>query len=405
MSNNIFEVLTQRGYTEQLTHLDEIRDILNNKSISFYIGFDPTADSLHVGHFISLMVASHMQKAGHRPIILIGGGTATIGDPSGKTDMRRMMSREEIDHNVECFKKQISRFLSFEGENAAIIVNNADWLLDLKFINFAREIGSLFSINKMLAAECYKQRMERGLTFFELSYMLMQSYDFLYLHDKYGCKLQMGGNDQWSNILGGVDLIRRIGHSDSYGLTFKLLTTKEGKKMGKTEKGALWLDANKTSPYEFYQYWRNIDDADVKNVLSLLTFLPMEKVEELSSLKDEKINEAKKVAAYEITKLIHGEEEAKKAEEASNALFEGQGSIENMPSAEIDNNISILDAIITVGFAPSKGQARQLINQGGITLNNEKVSDTNYILSDSDFTEGYAILKKGKKSYYKLIKK
>ena len=405
MSNNIFEVLTQRGYTEQLTHPDEIRDILNNKSISFYIGFDPTADSLHVGHFISLMVASHMQKAGHRPIILIGGGTATIGDPSGKTDMRRMMSREEIDHNVECFKKQISRFLSFEGENAAIIVNNADWLLDLKFINFAREIGSLFSINKMLAAECYKQRMERGLTFFELSYMLMQSYDFLYLHDKYGCKLQMGGNDQWSNILGGVDLIRRIGHSDSYGLTFKLLTTKEGKKMGKTEKGALWLDSTKTSPYEFYQYWRNIDDADVKNVLSLLTFLPMEKVEELSSLKDEKINEAKKVAAYEITKLIHGEEEAKKAEEASNALFEGQGSIENMPSAEIDNNISILDAIITVGFAPSKGQARQLINQGGITLNNEKVSDTNYILSDSDFTEGYAILKKGKKSYYKLIKK
>ena len=405
MSNNIFEVLTQRGYTEQLTHPDEIRDILNNKSISFYIGFDPTADSLHVGHFISLMVASHMQKAGHRPIILIGGGTATIGDPSGKTDMRRMMSREEIDHNVECFKKQISRFLSFEGENSAIIVNNADWLLDLKFINFAREIGSLFSINKMLAAECYKQRMERGLTFFELSYMLMQSYDFLYLHDKYGCKLQMGGNDQWSNILGGVDLIRRIGHSDSYGLTFKLLTTKEGKKMGKTEKGALWLDANKTSPYEFYQYWRNIDDADVKTVLSLLTFLPMEKVEELSSLKDEKINEAKKVAAYEITKLIHGEEEAKKAEEASNALFEGQGSIENMPSAEIDNNISILDAIITVGFAPSKGQARQLINQGGITLNNEKVSDTNYILSDSDFAEGYAILKKGKKSYYKLIKK
>ena len=405
MSNNIFEVLTQRGYTEQLTHPDEIRDILNNKSISFYIGFDPTADSLHVGHFISLMVASHMQKAGHRPIILIGGGTATIGDPSGKTDMRRMMSREEIDHNVECFKKQISRFLSFEGENAAIIVNNADWLLDLKFINFAREIGSLFSINKMLAAECYKQRMERGLTFFELSYMLMQSYDFLYLHDKYGCKLQMGGNDQWSNILGGVDLIRRIGHSDSYGLTFKLLTTKEGKKMGKTEKGALWLDANKTSPYEFYQYWRNIDDADVKNVLSLLTFLPMEKVEELSSLKDEKINEAKKVAAFEITKLIHGEEKKKKAEEASNALFEGQGSIENMPSAEIDNNISILDAIITVGFAPSKGQARQLINQGGITLNNEKVSDTNYILSDSDFTEGYAILKKGKKSYYKLIKK
>ena len=402
--SNIFEELTQRGYTEQLTHPEEIKNLLDNESISFYIGFDPTADSLHVGHFISLMVASHMQKAGHRPIILIGGGTATIGDPSGKTDMRRMMSREEIDHNVECFKKQIAKFLSFEGENAAIIVNNADWLLDLKFINFAREIGSLFSINKMLAAECYKQRMERGLTFFEHSYMLMQSYDFLYLHDKYGCKLQMGGNDQWSNILGGVDLIRRIGHSDSYGLTFKLLTTKEGKKMGKTEKGALWLDATKTSPYDFYQYWRNIDDADVKTVLSLLTFLPMEKVEELSNLKDEKINEAKKVAAYEITKLIHGEEEAKKAEEASNALFGGQGSLDNMPTATVASNISILDAIIQVGFAPSKGQARQLITQGGISLNDTKISDTNYILSDTDFKDGFAILKKGKKSYYKLQK-
>ena len=402
--SNIFEELTQRGYTEQLTHPEEIKNLLDNESISFYIGFDPTADSLHVGHFISLMVASHMQKAGHRPIILIGGGTATIGDPSGKTDMRRMMSREEIDHNVECFKKQIAKFLSFEGENAAIIVNNADWLLDLKFINFAREIGSLFSVNKMLAAECYKQRMERGLTFFELSYMLMQSYDFLYLHDKYGCKLQMGGNDQWSNILGGVDLIRRIGHSDSYGLTFKLLTTKEGKKMGKTEKGALWLDATKTSPYDFYQYWRNIDDADVKTVLSLLTFLPMEKVEELSNLKDEKINEAKKVAAYEITKLIHGEEEAKKAEDASNALFGGQGSLDNMPTATITSNISILDAIIQVGFAPSKGQARQLITQGGISLNDTKIADTNYVLSDADFKEGFAILKKGKKSYYKLQK-
>ena len=402
--SNVFEILTQRGYTEQLTHPEEIKNLLDNESISFYIGFDPTADSLHVGHFISLMVAAHMQKAGHRPIILIGGGTATIGDPSGKTDMRRMMSREEIDHNVECFKKQISRFLSFEGENAAIIVNNADWLLDLNFIKFTREIGSLFSVNKMLAAECYKQRMERGLTFFELSYMLMQSYDFLHLHDKYGCKLEMGGNDQWSNILGGVDLIRRIGHSDSYGLTFKLLTTKEGKKMGKTEKGALWLDPTKTSPYEFYQYWRNIDDADVKNVLSLLTFLPMEKIEELSNLKDEKINEAKKVAAYEITKLVHGEEEAKKAEEAATALFEGQGSLDNMPTAKVKDNISILDAIIQVGFAPSKGQARQLINQGGISLNDTKISDTNYVIADSDFKDGYAILKKGKKSYYKLEK-
>ena len=401
--SKVYEELMERGYIEQITH-EEIKDVLDNNQIPFYIGFDPTADSLHVGHFVSMMVASHMQKAGHKPIILIGGGTATIGDPSGKTDMRRMMSREEINHNVECFKKQLSKFISFEGDNGAIIVNNADWLLKLNFVEFMRDIGSLFSVNKMLAAECYKQRMERGLTFFELGYMLMQSYDFLHLYNTYGCKLQMGGNDQWSNILGGVDLIRRIGHSDSYGLTFKLLTTKEGKKMGKTEKGALWLDANKTSPYEFYQYWRNIDDADVKKVLSLLTFLPMEEVNRLSSLKDEQINEAKKVAAFEITQLIHGEEEAKKAEEAAKALFEGQGSLENMPTSKVDVNISILDAIITAGMAPSKGQARTLINQGGITLNDEKISDVNYVLSDEDFKEGYAILRKGKKVYHKLEK-
>ena len=401
--SKIFEELMERGYIEQITH-EEIKDVLDNKQIPFYIGFDPTADSLHVGHFVSMMVASRMQKAGHKPIILIGGGTATIGDPSGKTDMRRMMSREEIDHNVECFKKQLSKFVSFEGDNGAIIVNNADWLLNLNFVDFMRDIGSLFSVNKMLAAECYKQRMERGLTFFELGYMLMQSYDFLHLYNTYGCKLEMGGNDQWSNILGGVDLIRRIGHSDSYGLTFKLLTTKEGKKMGKTEKGALWLDAEKTSPYEFYQYWRNIDDADVRTVLSLLTFLPMEEVNRLSSLKDEKINEAKKVAAFEITKLIHGEEEAKKAEEASTALFEGKGSLDNMPTSKIDGNISILEAIITAGMAPSKGQARTLINQGGISLNDEKVTDVNYILEDKDFKDGYAILRKGKKVYHKLEK-
>ena len=401
--SKVFEELMERGYIEQITH-EEIKDVLDNSSIPFYIGFDPTADSLHVGHFVSMMVASHMQKAGHKPIILIGGGTATIGDPSGKTDMRRMMSREEINHNVECFKKQLSKFISFEGDNGAIIVNNADWLLKLNFVEFMRDIGSLFSVNKMLAAECYKQRMERGLTFFELGYMLMQSYDFLHLYNTYGCKLQMGGNDQWSNILGGVDLIRRIGHSDSFGLTFKLLTTKEGKKMGKTEKGALWLDANKTSPYEFYQYWRNIDDADVKKVLSLLTFLPMEEVNRLSGLKDEQINEAKKVAAFEITKLIHGEEEAKKAEESAKALFEGQGSLENMPTSKVEENISILDAIITARMAPSKGQARTLINQGGITLNDEKVADVNYVLSDDDFKDGYAILRKGKKVYHKLTK-
>lgn len=401
---NVFDTLQARGYIEQLTHPKEIKELLGGKeSVPFYIGIDPTADSLHVGHFVSLMVASHMQKAGHKPIILVGGGTATIGDPSGKTDMRKMLSREDINKNVEVIKKQIEKFVSFEGDNGAIIVNNADWLLDLKFIDFVREIGSLFSVNKMLAAECYKQRLETGLTFFEMSYMLMQSYDFLYLYNNYGCKLEMGGNDQWSNIIGGVDLIRKIGKDDSFGLTFKLLTTKEGKKMGKTEKGALWLDPIKTSPYEFYQYWRNIEDSSVENVLKMLTFLPIDKIEELSNLKDEKINEAKKIAAFEITKLVHGEEEAKKAEEASNALFGGLGNLDNMPTTKIENtNISILDAIITCKIAPSKGQARTLISQGGISLNDEKVTDVNYVLSDSDFKEGYAIIKKGKKVFHKL---
>ena len=401
---NVFDTLESRGYIEQLTHPKEIKELLGGKeSVPFYIGIDPTADSLHVGHFVSLMVASHMQKAGHKPIILVGGGTATIGDPSGKTDMRKMLSREDINKNVEGIKKQIEKFVSFEGDNGAIIVNNADWLLDLKFIDFVREIGSLFSVNKMLAAECYKQRLETGLTFFEMSYMLMQSYDFLYLYNNYGCKLEMGGNDQWSNIIGGVDLIRKIGKDDSFGLTFKLLTTKEGKKMGKTEKGALWLDPNKTSPYEFYQYWRNIEDSSVENVLKMLTFLPIEKINELSNFKDEKINEAKKIAAYEITKLVHGEEEARKAEEASNALFNGQGNLDNMPTTKIENaNISILDAIITCKIAPSKGQARTLINQGGISLNDEKVTDVNYVLSNLDFKDGYAIIKKGKKVFHKL---
>ena len=402
---NVFDILDERGYVEQMTHPQEIKELFAKESVPFYIGIDPTADSLHIGHFISLMVASHMQKCGHKPIILVGGGTAIIGDPSGKTDMRKMLSKEEINHNVESIKKQIAKFLSFEGENAAIIVNNADWILDLNYVDFMREIGSLFSVNKMLAADCYKQRLDTGLTFFEMGYMLMQSYDFLYLYNKYGCKLEMGGNDQWSNIIGGVDLIRKIGKDDSFGLTFKLLTTKEGKKMGKTEKGALWLDAKKTSPYEFYQYWRNVADDDIKTVLSLLTFLPMDKINELTSYNDERINEAKKVAAFEITKLIHGEEEAKKAEQASLALFEGQGNLDNMPTVELNNkNISILDAIILTGIAPSKGQARTLINQGGISLNDEKITDISYQLSDKDFSDGYAILKKGKKVFYKLEK-
>ena len=402
---NVFNILEEKGYIEQMTHPQEIKDLFGKESVPFYIGIDPTADSLHVGHFVSLMVASHMQKCGHKPIILVGGATAFIGDPSGKTDMRKMLSREEINYNVECIKKQVERFVSFEGENGAIIVNNADWLLDLKFVDFVREIGSLFSVNKMLNAECYKQRLETGLTFFEMSYMLMQSYDFWYLYNKYGCKLEMGGNDQWSNIIGGVDLIRKIGKDDSFGLTFKLLTTKEGKKMGKTEKGALWLNPDKTSPYEFYQYWRNVEDDSVENVLNMLTFLPVEKIKDLTAYKDERINEAKKVAAFEITKLIHGEEEAKKAEEASNALFNGQGSLDNMPTVNVEAyDISLIDAIIKTGIAPSKGQARTLISQGGISLNDEKITDVNYVLSVDDFKDGYAILKKGKKVFYKLVK-
>ncbi len=402
---DIIKELEDRGYIEQLTHEKEIRELFQKESVRFYIGIDPTADSMHIGHFVALMVASRLQKAGHKPIILMGGGTASIGDPSGKTDMRKMMTRETINKNVASIKKQAERFVSFEGENAAIIVNNADWLLDLKYIDFMREIGTQFSVNKMLAAECYKARLDTGLTFFEMGYMLMQSYDFLYLYDKYNCKLEIGGNDQWSNIIGGVELVRKMRNDGAFGLTFKLLTTQEGKKMGKTEKGALWLNPERTSPYEFYQYWRNIGDTEVRKVLTLLTFLPDEEVERLSSLKDEQINEAKKVAAYEITKLIHGEEEAKKAEETAKALFEGSGNLENMPTVKLeDANISLVDAIVLTGIAPSKGQARKLIEQGGITLNEEKITDTNYKLSEKDFKEEHAILKKGKKVYYKLEK-
>lgn len=402
---NVFDILQERNYIEQMTHPEQMKEMFSKDSVPFYIGIDPTADSLHVGHFVSLMVASHMQKCGHKPIILMGGGTAIIGDPSGKTDMRKMLTKEDIEHNVACIKKQVEKFVSFEGENAAIIVNNADWLCDLKYIDFMREIGSKFTINKMLAADCYKNRMDTGLTFFEMGYMLMQSYDFLHLYETYGCKLEMGGNDQWSNIIGGVELIRKIGKDDSFGLTFKLLTTKEGKKMGKTEKGALWLDPEKTSPYEFYQYWRNIDDSSVYTVGCMLTYLPMEEVNRLASLKDEKINEAKKVLAYEITKLVHGEEEAKKAEEASNALFEGNGSVENMPRVKLSNpNCSLTEAMVECGICSSKSQAKTLISQGAISLNDEKISDISYVLSDKDFETENTILKKGKKIFYCLEK-
>lgn len=402
---DIIKELEDRGYIEQLTHESEMRELFQKESVSFYIGIDPTANSMHIGHFVALMVASRLQKAGHRPIILMGGGTAAIGDPSGRTDMRQMLTREQLDSNVEAIKKQAERFVSFEGENAAIIVNNKDWLLDLNYINFMRDIGSKFTVAKMISQDCYKNRLETGLTFFEMGYLLLQSYDFLYLHDNYNCKMQIGGNDQWSNIIGGVELIRKIGAEDSYGLTFKLLTTADGKKMGKTAKGALWLNPEKTSPYEFYQYWRNIGDTEVRKVLSLLTFLPDEEVDRLSSLQDEKINEAKKVAAFEITKLIHGEEEAIKARDAAEALFGNGGNIDNMPTTKVeDTNISILDALVLTGVAPSKGQAKTLIAQGGISLNDAKIEDISYKLTDEDFKEGYAILRKGKKVYHKLEK-
>ena len=337
------------------------------------------------------------------PIILIGGGTAFIGDPSGKTDMRKMLSKEDISRNVDNIIKQVSKFISFEGENAAIIVNNGDWILDLNYMEFIRTYGIYFNVNHMLAAECFKQRMEKGLTFFELNYMLMQSYDFLHLFETEGCTVEIGGDDQWSNMLAGVDLIRKIHKNGSFCVTCPLLLNAEGKKMGKTVKGALWLDSKKTSPYEFYQYWRNIQDSEVYDVLRMLTRLPMSEVKRLSELKDENINEAKKIAAYEITKLIHGEEEAIKAKEATEALFEGKGSIENMPSIKIeDSSISIIDVLVLAQIVSSKGQARKLIEQGGITLNDEKITDVAYTIDDKDFKEGYAILKKGKKVFYKI---
>lgn len=402
---DIIKELEDRGYIEQLTHEKEMRELFQKESVRFYIGIDPTANSMHIGHFVALMVAARLQKAGHRPIILMGGGTAAIGDPSGRTDMRQMLTREQLDANVEAIKKQAERFVSFEGDNAAIIVNNADWLLNLNYIEFMRDIGSKFTISRMLAQECYKTRLETGLTFFEMGYLLLQSYDFLYLHDKYDCKMQIGGNDQWSNIIGGVELIRKIGTEDSYGLTFKLLTTAEGKKMGKTAKGALWLNPEKTSPYDFYQYWRNIGDTEVRKVLSLLTFLPDEEVDRLSALRDQETNEAKKIAAFEITKLIHGEEEAIKCRDAAEALFGNGGNLDNMPSTKLEDiNISILDALVLTNIAPSKGQAKTLIAQGGVTLNDVKVEDIGYRLSEDDFKEGYAILKKGKKVFHKLEK-
>lgn len=407
--SSVFDLLKERGFIAQLTHEDSIKELLDKEKITFYIGFDPTADSLHVGHFLQMMVMAHMQRAGHRPIAIIGDGTAMVGDPSGKSDMRKMMTREEILHNASKFKKQMSKFIDF-SDGKALMVNNGDWLLELNYVEFLRNIGVYFSVNRMLTAECFKSRLEKGLTFIEFNYMLMQSYDFLVLSQKYGCIMQLGGDDQWSNILGGVDLIRRVEGKEVYGMTFTLLTTSEGKKMGKTEKGALWLDAEKTSPFEFYQYWRNINDQDVVNCLKLLTFLPMDQIAKLASLKDEQINEAKKVLAFEVTKLVHGEDEAAKASHLAEALFGKGGSTENLPSTEISREeiregINILDLLVRTGLAPSKGEGRRLVQQGGIHTGETKVESQDYIIEVKDFDNNELIIKKGKKTYHKVLLK
>ena len=402
---NVYDVLKERGLIAQVTHEEEIRELLGKEKVTFYIGFDPTADSLHVGHFLQMVVMRHMQMHGHRPIALVGGGTGHIGDPSGRTDMRQMMTTEIIDHNCECFKKQLSSVIDF-SDDKAIMVNNADWLLKLNYVDFLRDIGSCFSVNKMLTAECFKQRLEKGLSFLEFNYMLMQSYDFLMLSREYDCKIELGGDDQWSNILGGIDLCRRKDQKQVYGMTFTLLTNSEGKKMGKTQRGALWLDPEKTSPYDFYQYWVNVDDADVIKCLKLLTFLPLEEIEAMAEYKDAEINKAKKILAYEVTKLVHGEAEAEKAKAAAEAVFGAGASSENMPSTEIDSaDIQILDLMVQAEIIASKGEGRRLIQQGGVSLNGEKVTDANYALSASDFENGEAVIKKGKKVFHRIVLK
>ena len=380
--NNVMDTLRARGFVKQTVYEEELYKLLGSESVTFYTGFDPTADSLHIGHFLQLIAMKHMQDAGHRPIILIGGGTALIGDPTGKTDMRKMMTRETIDYHIECFKKQMSKFISFEGKNGAIIVNNADWLTNLNYLEFIRDIGVHFSVNEMLRAKCFETRLERGLSFLEFNYMLMQGYDFLELYKKYGCMLELGGDDQWSNILAGANLIRVKERKPAYAMTFTLLTTSEGKKMGKTEKGAVWLDESKTSPYEFYQYWRNIADADVEKCLKLLTFLPLEEIDGLVKFNDERINKAKEVLAYELTKLVHGEEKAAAAQAQARAAFGGGG---DLPEKDVKvENATIIPVLVAAGICASNGEARRLIQQGGVSLNDDKVTDIDTPVSDGD---------------------
>ncbi len=410
----VFEELEKRGLVAQCTNTEKVRDLLNNGRISFYIGFDPTADSLHVGSFLQMVVMRHLQEAGHRPIVLFGGGTGLIGDPSGKTDMRKMLEAGRINHNIACFKKQMTRFIDFSNDKA-LIVNNADWLKDLNYIQFLRDIGVHFSVNRMLAAECYKARLETGLTFFELNYMIMQSYDFYVLNRDYSCVLQLGGDDQWSNIIGGVELIRKKAQKEVFGLTFTLLTKSDGKKMGKTESGAVWLDENKTSVYDFYQYWRNVDDADVIKCLKMLTFVPLRQIDAFSQLKGEQLNEAKKVLAFELTKMVHGEEKAHLAEETSLNLFGTELKTENMPSVAVlesdfsGGKISILDLLVKAKVTSSKSEGRRLVEQGGLELglgigesDLVRVTDPSKELSREDFSSGFVVLKKGKKNYKKV---
>jgi len=402
---NVYDVLKERGLIKQATHEEEIRELLGKEKVTFYIGFDPTADSLHVGHFMQIIVMMHMQQYGHKPIVLVGGGTAMVGDPSGRTDMRKMMTKEVIMENGEKFKKTFSKFIDF-SDGKAIIENNADWLLELNYVDFIRNIGKHFSVNRMLTAECFKQRMENGLSFLEFNYMLMQAYDFLELYRRHNCKMQFGGDDQWSNIIAGVDLVRREEGAQVYGMTFALLLTSEGKKMGKTQKGALWLDPEKTSPYEFYQYWRNVEDADVRTCLSMLTFLPMDEVERLSSLKDAEINKAKEILAYEVTKLVHGEVEAKKAQEASRALFAGGGSMENvpktrMPASEFEGEgKGVVNLIAELKLVSSKSDGFRTIEQGGLTINDVKVTDAKLMITKDMFQDGKILIKKGKKTFH-----
>ena len=408
----VYTELERRGLIAQVTHPEKVKDLLENDKISFYIGFDPTADSLHVGHFLQMVIMAHMQKAGHRPIALMGGGTAMIGDPSGRTDMRKMLTKEDIDHNVSCFKKQFQGMIDF-SEGKALMVNNGDWLLDLNYVEFLRDIGVHFSVNNMLRAECFKKRLEKGLSFLEFNYMLMQGYDFYKLHKDYGCKIELGGDDQWSNILAGMELVRRKDAEEVYGMTFALLTTSAGVKMGKTQGGAVWLDPNKTSPFDFYQYWRNVDDADVYRCLKMLTFIPVEDIEAMedkfkASGDAKDVNEAKTTLAYELTKMVHGADEADKAKEAAQALFANGGNTADMPSSEMakadfENGMAILDVMLAAGLIPSKGEGRRLVQQGGVSVNNEKITDPFANITLSMFENDEIIIKKGKKTYHKII--